>query len=215
MRLTRKAAIAGLAPLVLAGAAWAAEKPAKPEVSIMEVVLPGGGVARIAYSGDVAPRILVGSPRAAALPAGALPARFAEMDRIMAEMNRRAALMMRQMELRMAAMARAGAAGLEPDARGMRWVSLPGFGTAAGVALPPGAVSYSSVTRVVGGRSCTETVQVTHTSADAAPQVVRRTSGDCGAAGAAPATRAPAARTIAAEKPARPAAPPPRPDEVI
>lgn len=214
MRLTRSAALAGIASLALAGAALAAEKPGKPEVNMVEVALPGGGVARIGYSGDVAPRIAVGQAPAAAQRARYEAARLAGMDAMMAALARRAALMQERMRLRMAALRaeamRAGAGG-PPDGRGLAWVSLPGFGPAAGVALPPGAVSYSSVTRVSGGRSCTETVQVTRTSADAAPRVVRRISGDCAAVGA------PARPGVAPApaRPSRPAARPVRPDQVI
>lgn len=221
-RLTRNAALAGLASLALAGAAWAAEKPAKPQPQVMEVALPDGAVARISYSGDVAPRVTVAPALKGALPAGFDASPIAAMDRMMAEMDARAGMMMREMramQLRMAAAARAAGTG---DPGAMQWVSLPGFGPAAGPinisALPPGAVSYSAVTTVNGGRSCTQMVQVTRTSADAAPQVVRRASGDCASAGAAPAGAAPAAtaaRTIAAEKPAATAAPPPKPREVI
>jgi hypothetical protein len=206
MRLTRKAALAGIASLALAGAAWAAEKPAKPEVNVMEVALPGGGVARISYSGAVAPRVVVGQAPADATRVRYEAARFAEMDQIMAAMAYRSALMRERLQLRMAALAAQARAGGARDGHGMTWISLPGAGPAAGMTLPPGAVSYSSVTRVSGGRSCTETVQVTRTSADAAPQVVRRTSGDCAAAGA------PARPGVAPARPARPAA---RPDEVI
>jgi hypothetical protein len=231
-RLTRNAALAGLASLAVAGAAWAAETPAKPQVQVMEVALPDGGVARISYSGAIAPQVTVAPAAKGALPAG-LDARFdmgpfAAMDRIMADMDARAATMlreMRDMEVRMAAAARAAETG---DPQVMRWASLPGFGPAAApiavASLPPGAVSYSAVTTVNGGRSCTQTVQVTRSAADAAPQVVRRASGDCGkAADTAPAASneapdhaAPAARTIAAPKPVKPqASPPPNPREVI
>lgn len=227
MRLTRTAALVGLASLAVAGAAWAAEKPAKPHVQTMEVKLPDGGVARIRYSGDVAPEVGFGRTAMDALPDGLDPAPFAAMDRIMADMDLQAAQMLREvqdMQLRMAAAPNAGGGGKPGE---MQWVSLPGFGPAGGpiavTALPPGAVSYSSVTRISGGRACTETVQVTRTSADAAPQVVRRASGDCGSAAdpapssapAAAAPAAPAARMIAAPKPAAPPAPPPKPRDII
>jgi len=212
MRLTRKAALAGIASLALAGAAWAAEKPAKPDVNVREVALPGGGIARISYSGAVAPRVVVGRADANALRSRYEAARFAEMDRMMAAMAYRSALIRERMRLRMAALqaARARAGAGPRDGSGMTWISLPGAGPAAGMTLPPGAVSYSSVTRVSGGRSCTESVQVTRSSADAAPQVVRRTSGDCGAAAGVPARR-----EATPARPGRPAARPVRPDEVI
>lgn len=218
MRLTRKALAAGIAALAMAGGAWAAEKP-RPNV--MEVALPDGGVARISYSGDIAPQVSVApaakDARTAGFDAAFDGSPFAAMDRMMAEMDARAGLMlreMRDMQVRMAAAARAAQTG---DPQAMQWVSLPGFGPAAAVALPPGAVSYSAVTTVNGGRSCTQMVQVTRTPADAAPQVVRRASGDCGGAGAAPAgaAPAPAARTIAADKPPAPPAPPAKPRDII
>ena len=176
MRLTRKAALAGLASLALAGGAWAAGKPGKADVNVMQVALPGGGVATISYSGEVAPRVVVGQG-----PSESGAARSAALDRYRAAMAYRAALLRERMRLHMAALeAQARAAGAE-GARAMRRVGLPGLGTAAGVSLPPGAVSYSSVTRVTGNGTCTETVQVTRTSADAQPRVVRRTSGTCAA----------------------------------
>ena len=211
MRLTRKAVLAGLASLAVAGAAVAAEKPAKPEPRAMEVALPDGGIVRISYGGDVAPQVSIGKGAADLRAAGFDPAPFAAMDRIMAGMDARAAQMMsrmRDMQVRLAAAARAAGSG---DPGAMRWVSLPGFGPAV-ASLPPGAVSYSSVTTMSGGRSCTRTVQVTRTAADAAPQVVRRASGDCGSA-ADPAPAPPAPRTVAAPRTAKPVAP--RPDRVI
>ena len=225
MRLTRKAALAGIASLAVAGAAWAAEKPAKAQPQVMEVALPDGGVARISYSGDVAPQVSVGKAGADALPAGFDSAPFAAMDRIMAEMDARAAQMMNRMRAMQVQMAAAASAARGGDPQAMQWVSLPGFGPAAGpvaiASMPPGAVSYSSVTTMSGGRSCTQSVQVTRTAADAAPQVVRRASGDCGSTAPAPssapaaAPAAPAARNIAAPKPVKPQAPPPRPRDVI
>jgi hypothetical protein len=218
-RLTRNAALGGLASLAVAGAAWAAEKPAKPQPQVIEMALPDGGVARISYSGAIAPEVSIAPAAkgalAAGLDAGFDGTPFAAMDRMMAEMDARAGMMMREMrdmQVRMAAAARAAQTG---DPGAMQWVSLPGFGPAGGAidagALPPGAVSYSSVTTVNGGRSCTQMVQVTRSSADAAPQVVRRASGDCGNAGAAP-----GARTIAADRPAvTPPAPPPKPRDII
>ena len=205
MRLTRNAALAGLASLALAGAAWAAGKPAKAEANVMTVALPGGGVATISYRGEIAPRVVVGSTEAAALQARAAADRFAEMDRFMAAMARRAALMRERMRLTMAALEAQARSGGARGPSGLTWVNLPG--PAAGAALPPGTVSYSSVTRMVGGRSCTETVQVARTAADAQPQVVRRTSGDCAARTARPG--------VAPVGPARPAARPVRPNEVI
>ncbi len=205
MRLTRNAALAGIASLALAGAAWAADKPAKqPGMNVMEVALPGGGVATIRYSGE-APRVTVGRAGADALMGRHVAARFAAMDRIMVAMAHRAALMRAQMRRTFAAL-EAEARGAPLDGKGLTWVSLPGFGPAAGIALPPGAVSYSSVTRISGNGSCTTSVQVTRSSADAEPQVVRRTSGDCDAAAVPAPPR---------DAPARAPRPAVRPDRVI
>ena len=99
MRLTRKAAFAGLASLAVAGAALAADAP---RFHTMNVNLPDGAVAQVRYSGDVAPTVTIARAPAQgwADPAGVLagfdPAPFAALDRMAAEMDREAAAMLRQ-----------------------------------------------------------------------------------------------------------------------
>src|SRR4051794_33559785 len=75
-------------------------------VHVMNVAIPGGGVAQIRYVGDVPPQIVFAP---AALPeaygawipvssAFGMESPFAMMDRIAAEMDRRAAAMFRHAE---------------------------------------------------------------------------------------------------------------------
>lgn len=186
MRFTRFVAFTGLA-VALAGvtAVAAAERQS---VHVMTVDLPGGGVEQIRYTGDVAPRVLVGDD---AVPLAAMSffdtafgpdSPFADLDRISAEMDRQAAVMMRQAALMQSA----------PDAA-LRQAALAG--------APAGATSVTMVSTSNGSGVCTQSVRVTAMGEGKAPQVVRKVSGDC-AAGSAPAT--PVTPTAAAA-PAKPA----------
>ena len=188
MRFNRKAVLAAVASLAVATTAVAATK-AEP-THVMEVALPGGGVAHIRYSGDVAPRIVVGPAAADAFapvafaPIGAAPigfddvlAPFAMFDRIAAEMDAQAAAMWRQIDL----MSRQAAA-------------QPGVTTVSAGALPAGTVSYSFVSTSSGNGVCSRSVQVTSLGEGKQPKVVSQTSGDCGpAAKSAPTPTADAA----------------------
>jgi hypothetical protein len=194
MRLTRKAVLGGIASFAVAGAALAAEAP---HMHSMRIGLPGGGSATIHYTGDVAPRVVVGRARAAAAaPLAFDVAPFAAMARIMAEMDRRAAALM------VLGPHQAGGPGLN-------WVSLPGFAPLAAGAVPPGAVGYSYVSEVSGDGNCVRSMEVTRAAPDAKPKVVRHVSGDCADTGA----KGPAAPTAGdsaqeAAKPVKPAGPP-------
>jgi len=81
-----KSILLGGALALVATAAFAASN-----VHTMTVQLPGGGVERIAYTGDTAPRVTV-EPGAAAFTDP-----FAEFDRIAAMMDRQMAAMQAQM----------------------------------------------------------------------------------------------------------------------
>ena len=165
MRFNRKAALAGLASLALAGTAAVAAPNAEP-IKVMNLSLRDGSVARIQYRGEP-PRVVIAEapgPRWF-VPVSALDmAPFAAFDRIAAEMDRRMGEMMRLMALA-PPIALDGAQGLRLAADG---------------ALPEGG--YSFVSRSVTRGGCTRIVQMTRTGADAEPQVVTRTSGDCDAA---------------------------------
>jgi hypothetical protein len=191
MRLTRKAVLAGIASLAVAGAALAAEAP---RFHTMTVNLPDGAVAHVRYSGDVAPTVTVDPAPARAFDSLGLfdgfdPAPFAALDRIAAEMDRQAAVMLRQ--------ARVGAAG------------APGFDLIAAGGLPASAAGYSFVSQTTSDGSCTRSVEMTKAGPNAKPNIVTHESGDCDNGGAAPRPSAPGAPqpdASAALKPVKPAA---------
>jgi hypothetical protein len=203
MRLTRKAVLAGIASLAVAGAALAAEAP---RFHTMTVNLPDGAVAHVRYTGDVAPTVTVDPAPAPRWfdPAGAFgdfagfdPAPFAALDRIASEMDRRAEAMLRQ--------ARFGA---RDATGGSGW---PGLDLLAGGDLPAGAAGYSFVSQTTSNGRCTRSVEVTRAAPNAKPDVVTHESGNCQGSSATPAPAAPQAPPpgpTAAVKPAKPAAPP-------
>jgi len=185
MRLTRKAVLAGIASLAVAGAAFAAEAP---RFHTMIVNLPDGAVAHVRYSGDVAPTVTVDRAPAydpIGLYAGLDPAPFVALDRIAAEMDRQAAAMLSR--------AHDGGA--------------PGFDLLAAGGLPAGAAGYSFVSQTTSDGSCTRSVEMTKAGPNAKPNIVTHESGDCGGDGVAPQPSAPGAAhpdASAALKPVKP-----------
>ena len=191
MRLTRKAVLAGIASLAVAGAALAAEAP---RFHTMNVQAPDGAVVHVRYSGDVAPTISFDRAPApgwldpAGFMAGFDPAPFALLDRMMASMDHQAEAMLRQAHW-----------GTAPDGRG------PGLLAAGGL---PGNAAYTLVSETVDNGTCARSVEVTRTDPAAKPSVVTHQSGDCGPGTAASTPNAPAqsppAGSVAA-KPEKPA----------
>ena len=169
MRIWLNSLGAGVAAAAIgfSGAAMPALAQSQP-MHIMTVQLPGGGVARIEYTGNVAPRVSFGTAPAPLAAFAPMPAwfgpnsPFAQLDRISTEMNREAAAMFRRAEL-LAAEARSG-----------------GLTETAMQAVPPGGQSYSFISTMSGDHVCSESVEVTR-SANGAPHVVRHISGNCGA----------------------------------
>jgi hypothetical protein len=155
------AAIAGLTGLALA---------AGSVMHDMTVQMPGGGVAHIRYTGDVAPK--VNFVQAAPIPVtvwGA-PSPFAGMERISAMMDRQMAVMLTQARLMQQAADRPLQAAVLKD-------------------MPTGSSSYSFVSTMSGNDVCTRTTQITASPGNA-PKVVSQTSGNCGdAPKAAPSVR--------------------------
>lgn len=198
MRLTRKAALAGLASLAVAGAALAADAT---RFHTMNVNLPDGAVVHVRYSGDVAPTVTVGqapAPRGlepAGFLAGFGPAPFAALDRMAAAMDREAAAMLRQARL---------GADEGPRAAG----GWPGLDLAAAGNLPAGAAAYSFVSETTSNGSCTRSVEMTRAAPNAKPNVVTHQSGNCAGSPAAHAAPAPQRGASAAVKPVKPLAPP-------
>jgi hypothetical protein len=186
MRMISTIILAGLASLAGAGAAVAAER----DVHVIKVKLPDGSIQQIRYRGDIPPRFVVVPVRVRSAQA-ANP--FAAMERMRAEMDRRMDAMMR-----MAARAEASA----PRGSGVTLVSN-------GRALPPGTVSYSSVTTSNGAATCTRSVRVISMGPDKPVKVEKQSAGDCATAASAPAGSAPS-RAPRAAKP-RPAPKPQSP----
>jgi len=166
----RRALLAGIACCALAGFSGPA-LARSPEVHVLTVRLPGGGVEQIRYTGDVPPAVVIAPGVAPAAFFAAMPpmfgpnSPFAMMDRISAEMNQEAASLLRQVE----SMAGAPMPGSAP-------LTMAAFGR-----LPPGASGYSLVSTMTGNGVCTESTEITYLG-NGAPRVVSSRSGDCGPA---------------------------------
>lgn len=157
MRVVRTALMAGVAAVAVAGfSGWAHAQ--SPQVHVMTVQLPGGGVDVIHYTGDVPPQVVLANGPAA-VAAAPLPSLFgpdspfAELQRISAAMDRQAAPLM------------------QTD-----------FAN-----LPPGTQGFSFVSTMSGNGVCTQSVEITQ-NGNGAPHVVRHSSGNCGPTGGAGAT---------------------------
>lgn len=180
MSKLRVTALAGAAALAIAGTAFAATPFAatpKPNSNshVMTVPLPDGAVARVEYTGNVAPKVTV-QPR----PLGefgwapmALPS-FAGFDRMIEQMNRETEAMMRQ----------AQTIAHQPPGAATRYIASYGN-------MPAGATSTTIVSYSNGGRTCTRTTETVSEGAGKAPKVISSVTGDCGA----PAPRATVNRT--------------------
>jgi hypothetical protein len=164
MRVTRTLLVAGVAAAAIAGVATAAAL----NTHTLTVRLPDGGVERIIYTGNVAPRVEVA--RAAAVPiawlgaAGFDDTAFAAMDRISVQMDREMAAMLQRAD---ALESRALA-----DQDDLRSVSASD--------MPAGARSFSYVSTMSGGGVCSRSVEITSTGEGQKPRVVSHSSGHCG-----------------------------------
>lgn len=162
MRKIRAAVLAGAA----AAAAMSTALAATHNSHVMKVALPDGAVARIEYQGDVAPKVTFepGSdigPIAWFDPFEAAP--FTLFDRIAAYMGRQSEMMMRQVH--------ASPLPAIPDVGKIDLTELR--------SLPPGSVSYSFVSTINGGSTCSRSVQVTSLGSGQQPKVMSNSSGDC------------------------------------
>ncbi|WP_419814956.1 hypothetical protein [Glacieibacterium sp.] len=191
MRKFGTAALAGVACAVIGGVAIAATA----NNHVMNVALPDGSVARIAYQGDVPPKLTVvpAAPSRVVIfdPLDASP--FGMFDQVMAQMDRQAATMMQQVAALQSTPVAANGA-----------VDLAAFGK-----LPAGTTSYSYVSTSDGSGSCSRTVEISSTGAKSPPRVVSHTSGDCAGStpSVAPSTVAVPGLTTASAKAAAPAQP--------
>lgn len=160
MRTLHKVLLA--AGLTLAGTAALAQGKL-PSVHEMTVQLPGGGVEHIQYTGNVAPKVVIGSAPFETLWSAPIgwDSSFAQLERISAEMNRRMDQLFQQ------SLAHA------------RWLDHQTFNASTLKSLPPGTTGYSWSITSTGNGYCTQMVQVTSPSNGGKPQVVSNTSGDC------------------------------------
>lgn len=188
-----------LKPLLIAGAAIAGFAVLAPAVARelnshqMTVPVPGGGVATIEYSGNVAPKVRflpIAGPRLAdpfAWPAALDMPSFAALDRMAADMDRQMNVMLHRAEMlsRM------------PQDDSLRSAVMQG--------LPPGTTSFSMIETSTGNGVCTQVTRITQGAQDAKPQVVSQTSG-CGDNAHHPASPDPSLKHINYPAPAAPEA---------
>lgn len=179
MRSIRSALLVGVAAVaVAASAGFALAK--NPTVHDLTVRLPDGAVARIQYTGKVAPRVtfaatplaFAATPFATAFygplaPPEASP--FVSLDRISAQMDADMNALMQQ-----------------ADSLAMP-VVMPDQVLSLNLAIAPrGATQYAFESMAMGnGDYCTRSMQVTSRGAGESPKVVSHSSGDCRAFGQA------------------------------
>lgn len=162
-----------LKSLLIAGAAIAGLAVLAPAVARelnshkMTVPVPGGGVATIEYSGNVAPKVSflpVAGERLAdpfTWPAALGMPSFAALDQMAADMDRQMNVMLHRAEM----LSRL------PQGDGLRGAVMHD--------LPPGT-SFSMVSETTSNGVCTHVTRITQGAGDARPQVVSNTSGNCG-----------------------------------
>lgn len=173
----RNAALAGIVAAVIgcSGAALAQSS----NTHTLTVQLPGGGIAEIHYTGNVAPQVTVSSGPAATnalLPAALLfgaHSPLATLDRLSAEMDREAAALFRYAD--------AMAAQPWPITGGLTMTNVRN--------LPTGTSGFSYVSTVTGNGVCTRSTEITATG-NGPPRVVTHSSGNCGPEANAPASNA-------------------------
>ena len=165
MRTLHTALFAGIAAIGLSGMAVAQTA----QTHVMTIRMPGGGIAQIQYTGNLAPQVSIASGPAAVDAAMPMPtlfgpdSPFAALDRISAEMDRQLAEVLHAADAA-AAQARSG-----------RMVE-------AGLnALPPGIQSYSFVSTMSGNGVCSESVEIIAPGNGQKPRIVRHSSGNCAA----------------------------------
>lgn len=161
-----KAALFGAAVLSVAGAAMAAGHYTHE----MKVALPDGSIARIEYTGDVAPRVSVTSavpvaPVAFLNPFDPVP--FMDLDRVSDQMEEQASALMRQVDAMRTAASDANA--------------KPQLAASANLPAGTGNFTFISIGNGKGTGSCYRSVQVTSDGSGAHPKIVSNREGNCDA----------------------------------
>lgn len=173
MRIARKTLLASIAAIALAGTCGLALAGTTPRHTLT-VQLPDGGIARIQYSGKVAPKVTFGTNPLAVSFFGPMSP-FAQLDRISAEMNREMATLLRGSALMPSPLFNRSPL-FEADLRHM----------------PHSAHQYTFVSRFSGNGVCMKSVQITR-DGTAKPKVVSHSSGNCSGANATALHAAPSA----------------------
>lgn len=157
MRTVPTLVLAGVAAVGLTGLALAAGS-----MHEMTIQIPGGGVAHVRYTGDVAPKISFVQGEAQPFTAGfwAPAAPFAELDRITALMDRQMAQMIYQANL-------------------MQMQAQTPLYNATLNDMPAGSAGYTVVSTMSGDGFCMRSTQITSSQNGGRPKVVTRTSGNC------------------------------------
>jgi hypothetical protein len=185
MRKYRTAVLTGIAALAVVGVSLAAVR----DTHTVKVALPDGSVARIEYSGDIAPKVAI-TPVSHAIPVGLADVfdstPFAAFGPGAAELDRQAASTVHQ-AAQLLALPLLAQGRLEPTAQGK---------------LPPGTIHYEFVATSSGNGACTRSVEMTSYGRDQKPRIVSASSGDC-----KPLDRAPT--PVRLETPAHPSTPAP------
>lgn len=168
MQVNRKPLlVAAAVAALIGGGAWAASA----RTHHMQVSLPDGEIVQVNYVGDVAPHVVVRPVAAAPVAVAGDPFMatgfpgFGQMDRIFLDIQRQQAAMMQQVAAMQHDMAAHGAA-------------LASTGQ-----HPAGGTNWSYVSSTTTSNGCTQTVEWSQgaatRSADAQPQVIRTSSGNC------------------------------------
>lgn len=170
MKILASTLLAGVASLAFAGTVAA---------HTLTVQLPDGTTEHIDYAGDVAPQVSFVPTQTTPAPAPQTidwafgpNSPFALMQQISAQMDREADAMMRQMQ-QIAA---------QP-------VTGPGQPIQVDMTkLPPGTQSYSFVSTLSPSGACSQSTEIIAKGPGQKPEVIRHSSGNCGAAAAGGAT---------------------------
>lgn len=162
MRKVRTAVLTGMAALAVAGVGLAAAR----DTHTLKVDLPDGSVARLEYSDDVAPKVML-APVSHAVPVALVSefdrAPFAALDQIAAEMDRQAAAMVHE------------AAQLEA----LPMLTQDKLKMVALSKLAPGTMHYELVSTTGASGTCRRSVEITSYGSDEKPRIVSTSSSDC------------------------------------
>ena len=125
---------------------------------VMTVQMPDGGVARIAYTGDVAPQVVLSAAPAPAFiaPGFVMTSGFAALEQVSDAMEREADAMLRQA------------------------AALPTLTRTELGSLPAGVQVYSVESSITSNGACTRRMEISYAGGSMTPRQVSSETGDCG-----------------------------------